>query len=91
MSNSMQGQVDDLIEELFLTHRSSCSLEFLQMKFRNRATNLTMLSSHHWPGMAFAFLLVILSNKGKEITKDCFQEEDAPEPNFDWTTAPGMD
>jgi hypothetical protein len=35
--------------------------------------------------------LVILSNKGKEITKDCFQEEDAPEPNFDWTTAPGMD
>jgi hypothetical protein len=41
--------------------------------------------------MAFAFLLVILSDKGKEITKDCFQEEDAPEPNFDWTAAPGMD
>jgi hypothetical protein len=61
------------------------------MKFRNRANNLTMLSSHHWPGMAFAFLLVILSDKGKEITKDCFQEEDAPEPDFDWTTALGMD
>jgi hypothetical protein len=91
MSNSVQGQVDDLNEELFLTHRSSCSSEFLQMKFRNGATNLTMLSSHHWPGMAFAFLLVILSDKGKEITKDCFQKEDAPEPNFDWTTAPGMD
>jgi hypothetical protein len=91
MSNSVQGQVDDLIEELFLTHRSSCSSEFLQMKFRNGATNLTMLSSHHWPGMAFAFLLVILLDKGKEITKDCFQEEDAPEPNFDWTAAPGMD
>jgi hypothetical protein len=29
MSNSVQGQVDDLIEELFLTHRSSYSLEFL--------------------------------------------------------------
>jgi hypothetical protein len=41
--------------------------------------------------MAFAFLLVILSDKGKEITKDCFQKEDAPEPNFDWTMAPGMD
>jgi hypothetical protein len=41
--------------------------------------------------MALAFLLVILSDKGKEITKDCFQEEDAPKPNFDWTTAPGMD
>jgi hypothetical protein len=91
MSNSMQGQVDDLIEELFLTHRPSCSSEFLRMKFRNGATNLTMLSSHHWLGMAFAFLLVILSDKGKEITKDCFQKEDAPEPNFDWTTAPGMD
>jgi hypothetical protein len=91
MSNSVQGQVDDLIEELFLDHCSSCSSEFLWMKFRNGATNLTILSSHHWPGMAFAFLLVILSNKGKEITKDCFQEEDAPEPNFDWTTAPGMD
>jgi hypothetical protein len=63
MSNSVQGQVDDLIEELFLTHRSSCSLEFLRMKFRNGATNVTMLSSF----------------------------EDAPEPNFDWTTAPGMD
>jgi hypothetical protein len=91
MSNSVQGQVDDLIEELFLTHHSSCSSEFLRMKFRNGATNLTMLSSHHWPGMAFAFLLVILSDKGKEITKDCFQKEDAPEPDFDWTTAPGMD
>jgi hypothetical protein len=21
----------------------------------------------------------------------CFQEEDAPEPNFDWMTVPGMD
>jgi hypothetical protein len=41
--------------------------------------------------MAFAFLLVILSDKGKEITKDCFQEEDAPETDFDWMTAPGMD
>jgi hypothetical protein len=91
MSNSVQGQVDDLIEELFLTHRSSCSSEFLRMKFRNGATNLTMLSSHHWPGMAFAFLLVFLSDKGKEITKDCFQKEDAPEPDFDWKTAPGMD
>jgi hypothetical protein len=91
MSNSVQGQVDDLIEELFLDHRSSCSLEFLWMKFRNGATNLTILSSHHWPGMAFAFLLVILSDKRKEITKDCFQEEDAPEPDFDWTTSPGMD
>jgi hypothetical protein len=91
MSNSVQGQVDDLIEELFLDHRSSCSLEFLWMKFRNGATNLTILSSHHWPGMAFAFLLAILSDKRKEITKDCFQEEDAPEPDFDWTTSPGMD
>jgi hypothetical protein len=52
MSNSVQGQVDDLIEELFLDHCSSCSLEILWMKFRNGATNLTMLSSHHWPGMA---------------------------------------
>jgi hypothetical protein len=91
MSNSVQGQVDDLIEELFLTHCSSCSSEFLRMMFRNGATNLTMLSSHHWPGMDFAFLLVILSDKGKEITKDCFQKEDAPEPDFDWKTAPGMD
>jgi hypothetical protein len=52
------------------------------MKFRNGATNLTMLSSHHWPGMAFAFLLVILSDKGKEITKDCFQEEDSGRTTF---------
>jgi hypothetical protein len=42
MSNSMQGQVDYLIEELFLDHHSSCFLEFLWMKFRNGATNLTM-------------------------------------------------
>jgi hypothetical protein len=52
------------------------------MKFRNGATNLTMLSSRHWPGMAFAFLLVILSDKGKEITKDCFQEEDSGRTTF---------
>jgi len=50
-----------------------------------------MQSSHHWPGMAFAFLMTLLSPKGAAICKDCFLEEDGPEPDYDWETVPGMD
>jgi hypothetical protein len=61
------------------------------MNFRGGKTSLTMLSSHHWLGMAFAFLLVILSDKQQETAKDCFHDGDAPEPDCDWDMVPGLD
>jgi hypothetical protein len=52
--------------------------------------SLTLLSSHEWPGMTFTFLVVLLSPKGRQICQDCFQDEDVPENDHDWESAPGI-
>ena len=93
MSTNVQVGVDDLMEDLFCSQRTtlSSSTNFLRTNFRGGATQLTMLSSHHWPGMAFAFLLMLLTPKGKELCSSCFQENDAAEPDYDWDEAPGLD
>jgi hypothetical protein len=47
-----------------------------------------MLSSHHWPGMMFAFLLLLLTPSGVEICSSCFLNEGVKEPDYDWDSAP---
>jgi hypothetical protein len=60
MSTDIRVQVDNLMETLFCLQRMtlSNSQNFLCTNFRGGTTRLTMLSSHHWPGMMFAFLLL---------------------------------
>ena len=93
MSTNARVQVDELMEVLFRTQRTtlSNSQNFLRTNFRGGATRLTMLSSHHWPGMMFAFLLLLLTPQGKEICSDCFQEDDVEETDYDWDSAPTFD
>jgi hypothetical protein len=69
----------------------SNSQNFLRTNFSGGATRLTMLSSHHWPGMMFAFLLLLFTPRGAEICCSCFLEEDVKEPDYDWDSAPGFD
>jgi hypothetical protein len=54
-------------------------------------TRLTMFSSHHWPGMMFAFLLLLLTPRGAEICSGCFLNEDVKESDYYWDSAPGLD
>jgi hypothetical protein len=93
MSTSVQVDVDNLMEDIFRTQRTtlSNSENFLRTNFRGGATHLTMLSSHHWPGMAFAFLLMLLMKSGKEVCSSCFQEDDVDEVFYDWSSTPGLD
>jgi hypothetical protein len=81
------------METLFHSQRMtlSNSQNFLRTNFRGGATRLTMLSSHHWPGMMFAFLLLLLTPTGAEICCSCFLDEDVEEPDYDWDSAPGFD
>jgi hypothetical protein len=53
--------------------------------------HLTMLSSHHWPGMMFTFLLLLLTPRGAEICSGCFLDKDVEEPNYHWDSAPGLE
>jgi hypothetical protein len=66
MSTDVRVRVDNLIETLFHLQRTtlSNSQNFLHTNFRGGAMHLTMLSSHHWPGMMFAFLLLLLTPRG---------------------------
>jgi hypothetical protein len=88
-----QTFVDNLMETLFRCQRMTLSntQNFLCTNFRGGATRLTMLSSHHWPGMMFAFLLLLLTTTGAEICCSCFLDEDVEEPDYDWDSAPGFD
>jgi hypothetical protein len=53
MLTNVRVQVDNLMEALFGSQRTtlSNSQNFLRTNFHGGATCLTMLSSHHWPGM----------------------------------------
>jgi hypothetical protein len=93
ISTDVRVRVDNLMETLFRSQRMtlSNSQNFLRTNFRGGATRLTMLSSHHWPGMMFAFLLLLLTPTGAEICCSCFLDEDVEEPDYDWDSAPGFD
>jgi hypothetical protein len=75
MSTDIRVQVDNLMETLFHLQRSG-------------AMCLMMLSSHHWPGKMFAFLLLLLTPQGTKICSTCFLDEDVKEPNYNWDSAP---
>ncbi len=49
-----------------------------------------MLFSHHWPGMAFSFLLMLLTPTGSELCSNFFQENDDVD-GYNWDEAPDMD
>ena len=93
MPLSVQVLVDALIEKIFVGARQAGKSRFSRASFSGGARSLTMLSSHHWPGMTTAFLLLLLTKEGKEACKDCFafkDGEDAPEPDCDWDLAPSL-
>jgi hypothetical protein len=83
MSTDVRVRVDNLMETLFRLQRTtlSNSQNFLRTNFRGGATRLTMLSSCHWPGMMFAFLLLLLTPRGAEICCSCFLDNDVEEPD----------
>jgi hypothetical protein len=83
MSTDLRVRVDNLMETLFRLQRTtlSNSKNFLHTNFGSGATRLTMLSSHHWPGMMFAFLLLLLTPRGAKICCSCFLDEDIKEPD----------
>jgi hypothetical protein len=94
MSTDVRVQVDNLMETLFRLQRTtlSNSQNFFCTNFCGGVMHLMMHSSHHWPGMMFAFLLLLLTpSRGAEICSSCFLDEDVGEPDYDWDSAPGFD
>jgi hypothetical protein len=93
ISTDIRVRVDNLMETLFRLQRMtlSNSQNFLCTNFHGGTMRLTMLSSHHWPGMMFAFLLLLLTPRGAEICCSHFLDEDVEEPDYDWNSAPAFD
>jgi len=88
MSTNVQASVNFLLEKMFVAPLwSSRKKDYPRTNFSGGATSLTMLSSHHWPGMLLAFLLVLLTPEGKEACKNCFADDDCEEPDIDWDDA----
>ncbi len=93
MSTNVKVSIDNQMEDIFWSQQTmlSSSTNFLCTKFHCEATHLTMLSSHHWPGMAFSFLLMLITPTGRELCSNCFQENDVDVDCYNWDEAPGMD
>jgi hypothetical protein len=93
MSTNLRVQVENLMETLFRSQRTtlSNSQNFLCTNFCGGAMRLTILSSHHWPGVMFAFLLLLLTPRGAEICSGCFLNKDIEESDYDWDSALGLD
>jgi hypothetical protein len=81
------------METLFRLQKTtlSNSQKFLRTNFPGGAMHLMMLSSHHWPGIMFAFLLLLLTPKGAENCCSCFLDKDVEKPDYDWDSAPAFD
>jgi hypothetical protein len=93
MSTNVKVGIDNLMEDLFWSQQTMLrsSTNFLHTNFCGGATHLSMLSSHHWQGMAFSFLLMLLTPTGRELCSNCFQENDVDVDGYDWDEAPRMD
>ncbi len=80
-----QVDIDNLMEDLFWSQRTmpSSSTNFLHTNFCGGATHLTMPSSHHWPGILFSFLLMLLTPTRRELCSNCFQENDVNVDGYD--------
>jgi hypothetical protein len=89
MSTNVQVDIDNLMEDLFWSQRTmpSSSTNFLHTNFCGGATHLTMPSSHHWPGILFSFLLMLLTPTGRDLCSNCFQENDVNVDGYDWDEA----
>jgi hypothetical protein len=74
MSTNVKVGIDNLIKDIFQSQWTmlSSSTNVLCTNFCGGATHLTMLSSHHWPGMAFFFLLMLLAPHQKGIMLQLF-------------------
>jgi len=83
-------EVDAIIEKLFNGNRQTVKGLFSRTNFKGGATSLTLLSSHHWPGMALSFLMMLLSEEGKTACQKCFAADDAPEPPHNWNATPSV-
>jgi hypothetical protein len=92
MSTNVKVGIDNLMEDLFWSQQTMLrsSTNFLHTNFCGGATHLSMLSSHHWQGMAFSFLLMLLTPTGRELCSNCFQENDVNVDGYDWDEAPRM-
>jgi hypothetical protein len=91
-TNVTKVSIDNLMEDIFWSQRTllSSSTKILCTNFCGGATQLTMLSSHHWPGMAFSYLLMLLTPTGRELCSNCFQENDDVD-GYNCDERPGMD
>jgi hypothetical protein len=71
-------------------NRQSSKELFSRTNFSGGVCSLTMLASHHLPGMTTAFLLKLSTEEGQHACNDCFAYKygDGPQPDYNWESVP---
>jgi hypothetical protein len=64
---SEKAELDRMIDEAHVTHRSSESSAFPRCTFRKGITNLSLLTADEWLGVVFSLALVTMSEQGHQL------------------------
>lgn len=75
MTNAVKADMDRIIDSMFQT-RSSFKSRHLRWNFTRGSTSVSLLTAKEWPGLAMAYLCVLLTEEGRRRFTSCFKEDD---------------
>ena len=76
-------ELDKLVDDILVTHRSSLRSQFPRTNFAKGFTNLTLITASEWVGCAYTLLLLLSTDRGQRIMESRFSKEDLPKASFD--------
>ena len=82
LPDKLKTELDTLVDELLGSLRSSEKPSYPRYTFSKGYSKLTLLTSDEWPGMLFVLLLVLRTERGREIMGGVFAQADKQQPRF---------
>ena len=76
MSTKTQGKVDDMVDTMFLEHRSSERDTYPRTNFSKGCSNMKLLQAFEWPGLLIVYLVMTQTYQGRSILKYRFDDDD---------------
>ena len=80
LPDGQKAELDTLVDKLLGSLRSSEKTSYPRYTFSKGYSKLTLLTSDEWPGMLFVLLLVLRTERGREILGKLFAPADKKQP-----------
>lgn len=80
LSVGEKTELDDLVDDVFASHRSSQKDQYPRYSFSNGFSSLTQITSGEWVGVIFTLLIVLRTERGRKIFEPHFAEDNMTLP-----------